>query len=141
MSFKDISGFITAEVDGDRILHQREIFNRIVNGFREYFVYIKVGATPGALIRTAPSFYLSTEITIGNTGSLERREITPTSRQDVGLPNILITDANGNKTTSSGYLNSFNSYPVVSISGFLFFKFPVTRQENVVSEIVEYRYA
>jgi len=72
---------------------------------------------------------------------LENKEINPTSRQDIALPTIISVDSTGNKNITMGYLNSFSNYPATSISGFLFFKFPINKQENVVSEIVEYRYS
>ena len=138
MTSIEIRNFLTANVKGQKFLSQMIIEEKINDKNHEIVFFVTISASPGELIKIRPNFYLQV-ITFKKLNyeiSEKRIESLPANQESKPFTHY-VEYPNGTKHKLYGDLNSFDSYPLKLISGFLWFKIPLLENETLGTTIVK----
>lgn len=130
-----INGYLSANLDGKKTISHQIIEKNIRDGFYHILVYLTVNAPAGSVITTSPDIYMKADLINKTTNELRQIDVEASAYplETVTL-RIIATDLNGAVINSVGNINSYTSYPVYRLSGFLFFKIPLSN--DILGNIV-----
>lgn len=130
-----INGYLSSNLDGKKTISYQIVENNIRDGFYQILVYLTINAPAGSTMAMPPDIYMKADLINKNTYDLQQVTVNPSAypSETISLK-IAATDLNGTTLNSTGDINSYTNYPVYRLSGFLFFKIPLSN--NLLGNIV-----
>lgn len=124
-----INGYLSSNLDGKKTIAYQIIEKNIRDGFYQILVYLTINAPAGSIITTSPDIYMKADLINKTTNNLQQITVNPSVYpSETTVLKIIATDLNGTTINSTGDINSFTNFPVHRLSGFLFFKIPLSNE-------------
>lgn len=139
MTTVKISEFLSANVKGSKIISQTIVQEKIIpNTSHEIIFFVTISASSGEVIRSKPNIFLNAIVFNSKTFGIQNKQIESNQPED-RIFSLIVENLDGVNQAFAGDLNSFNTYPILSISGFLNFSIPLSLNEQLGSPLLKIR--